>query len=413
MQSFQPPRRVLMGPGPSDVSPRVLAAMARPTIGHLDPQFQALMEQIKAALRRLFNAPDHVCIPLPAPGTAGMEAAIMNLLEPGDRAVIAVNGAFGGRMVDMAGRAGATVATVEHEWGQPVDPDRVAAALAEAPTKALAFVHAETSTGARSDAAALCKLARQHGALSIVDCVTSLGGIAVDAAAWDADVLYSATQKCLSAPPGLSPVAFSRRAQGAIAARKEKVRNWLCDFNLLMSYWGGEGVRTYHHTAPINALYGLHESLVALFEEGQQAAFVRHAREHEALAAGLEAAGLKLLVDEAWRLPQLNAVLVPEGVDEAATRAHVLKAWDLEIGAGLGPLKGKIWRIGLMGTSATTWHVRLCLTALCEALKAQGFDADAKAALAAARQKNGGLGAPGPLPSSEANGPESSAAACS
>ncbi|MFL5295311.1 MAG: pyridoxal-phosphate-dependent aminotransferase family protein [Phenylobacterium sp.] len=387
MQSFQPPRRILMGPGPSDVSPRVLAALARPTIGHLDPAFQALMEDIKAALQRLFNAPDHACVPLPAPGTAGMEAAMMNLLEPGDRAVVAVNGAFGGRMADMAGRAGADVATVDHDWGQPVDPARVEAALAEAPAKVLAFVHAETSTGARSDAATLCAIARRHGALSVVDCVTSLGGIPVDVAAWDADVVYSGTQKCLSAPPGLSPIALSKRAQAAISGRREKVRNWLLDFNLLMAYWGGEGGRTYHHTAPINALYGLHEALVAIFEEGQQAAIVRHARMHEALVAGLQAAGLEMLVDEAHRLPQLNTVKVPTGVDEAAVRAHVLKAWDLELGAGLGPLKGQVWRIGLMGASATPWHVRLCLTALCEALAAQGHAVDPRAALAAADAK--------------------------
>jgi alanine-glyoxylate transaminase/serine-glyoxylate transaminase/serine-pyruvate transaminase len=373
-----------MGPGPSDVSPRVLQALARPTIGHLDPEFQVLMEDTKSALQRLFNAPDHACVPLPAPGTAGMEAAMMNLLEPGDRAVVAVNGAFGGRMADMAGRAGASVVTVDHDWGQPVDPARVEAALSEAPTKVLAFVHAETSTGVRSDAGPLCALAKKHGALSVVDCVTSLGGIAVDVAGWDADVVYSGAQKCLSAPPGLSPIALSKRAQAAITGRTEKPRTWLLDFNLLMSYWGGEGGRTYHHTAPINALYGLHEALVALFEEGQQAAIVRHARMHRALAAGIEAAGLAFLVDEAHRLPQLNTVLVPDGVDEAAARAHVLQHWDLEIGAGLGPLKGRVWRIGLMGASASPWHVRLCLTALCEALAAQGRSVDATAALAAA-----------------------------
>jgi alanine-glyoxylate transaminase/serine-glyoxylate transaminase/serine-pyruvate transaminase len=388
MQSFQPPRRILMGPGPSDVSPRVLAALARPTIGHLDPQFQDLMEEIKGALARLFNAPDHACVPLPAPGTAGMEAAIMNLLEPGDRAVICINGAFGGRMADMADRAGAEVTKVEFDWGLPVDPATVEEALkAAGPVKVLAFVHAETSTGVRSDAATLCALARKYGALSIVDCVTSLGGIPVDVAAWDADAVYSGTQKCLSAPPGLSPIALSKRAQAAITARKTKVRNWLCDFNLLMSYWGGEGGRTYHHTAPINALYGLHESLVALFEEGQQAVQVRHARTHEALAAGVEALGLKFLVAEAYRLPQLNTVIVPEGIDEAAVRTYVLAKWDLELGAGLGPLKGKVWRIGLMGASATPWHVRLCLTALAEALDAQGFKSDAKAALAAVDAK--------------------------
>jgi alanine-glyoxylate transaminase / serine-glyoxylate transaminase / serine-pyruvate transaminase len=384
MNSFQPPRRILMGPGPSDVSPRVLAALARPTIGHLDPAFQDLMEEIKAGLSRLMNAPGYACVPLPAPGTAGMEAAIMNLLEPGERAVIAVNGAFGGRMADMAGRAGASVVTVDHDWGQPVDASRVEAALAEAPAKLLAFVHAETSTGVRSDAAALCAAARRHGALSVVDCVTSLGGVVVDAAAWDADVIYSGTQKCLSAPPGLSPIALSPRAQAAIAARKEKPRNWLLDFQLLMSYWGGDGGRTYHHTAPINALYGLHECLVALFEEGQQAAIVRHARMHEALAAGVEALGLEFLVAPKDRLPQLNTVRVPRGVDEAAVRAKVLADWDLEIGAGLGPLKGQVWRIGLMGASATPWHVRLCLTALAAALADQGVAVDARAALAAA-----------------------------
>jgi alanine-glyoxylate transaminase/serine-glyoxylate transaminase/serine-pyruvate transaminase len=389
MQSFQPPRRILMGPGPSDVSPRVLAALARPTVGHLDPAFQDLMEDIKAALARLFNAPDHACVPLPAPGTAGMEAALMNLLEPGDRAVIAVNGVFGGRMADMAGRAGAEAVRVDAPWGEPVDVAAVEAALASGPAKVLAFVHAETSTGVRSDAAALCALARRHGALSIVDCVTSLGGVPVDAAAWDADVLYSGTQKCLSAPPGLSPVAFSRRALDAVAARTTPVRNWLLDVSLLMAYWGGEGGRTYHHTAPINALYGLHESLVALFEEGQQAVFVRHARMHEALVAGLEALGLEMLVAPEHRLPQLNTVRVPAGVDEAAVRAHMLARWDLEIGAGLGPLKGQVWRIGLMGASATPWHVRLCLTALADALAAQGRPVDLDAALSAAEARLG------------------------
>ena len=387
MRSFYPPQRILMGPGPSEVSPRVLAAAARPTLGHLDPAFQVLMEEVKAGLAAVFRAPDHACIPLPGPGTAGMEAAMLNLLEPGDVAVVAINGLFGGRMAEMASRAGAEVVRVEHEWGQPIDPEKVEAALWARRAKVLAIVHAETSTGAMSDPGPLCQIAREHGALTVVDCVTSLGGIPVNVAEWDADVVYSGTQKCLSAPPGLSPIALSKRAQAAISGRKEKVRNWLLDFNLLMSYWGGEGGRTYHHTAPINALYGLHEALVAIFEEGQQAAIVRHAQAHEALVAGIEAAGLSMLVAARDRLPQLNTVIVPDGVDEAAVRAHVLKAWDLEIGAGIGALKGKVWRIGLMGASATPWHVRLCLTALCEALAAQGFAADAKAALAAADKK--------------------------
>ena len=384
MHSFEPPRRILMGPGPSDVSPRVLAALARPTIGHLDPAFQGLMEEIKGSLARVLNAPDHACLPLPTPGTGGMEAALMNLLSPGDVAVIAVNGQFGERMVDMAGRAGAVVIRVDHEWGMPVDPERVEAALTGAGAKVLAFVHAETSTGAMSAPGPLCALARAHGAFSIVDCVTSVGGIPVDVAGWGADVIYSGTQKCLSAPPGLSPFAMGAAAREAVSARTEKPRNWLLDMGLIMSYWGGVGGRTYHHTAPINALYGLHEALVALEEEGLPAAHARHARMHKALAAGLEAAGLGLLVDAAHRLPQLNAVLIPDGVDEARVRARMLHAYSLEIGAGLGPLKGRIWRVGLMGASATPLHVRLCLTALCDALTTEGRPDATRAALQAA-----------------------------
>ena len=387
MKSFYPPQRTLMGPGPSDVSPRVLAALSRPTIGHLDPAFQAFMEDMKGALATVMNAPDHACLPLPAPGTAGMEAAVMNLVEPGDKAVVAINGAFGERLSDMVGRAGGEVIRVEHAWGEAVDADKVEAALKGAGARVFAMVHAETSTGALSDPGPLCALAAQHGALSIVDCVTSLGGIPVDAAGWGADVIYSGTQKCLSAPPGLSPFAMSPRARERVAARKEKPRNWLLDMQLIMSYWGGEGGRTYHHTAPINALYGLHEALVILFEEGLEAAHARHAKTHQALAAGIEAAGLTFLVKAGDRLPQLNAVRVPEGIDEAAVRARMLARYNLEIGAGLGPLKGQIWRLGLMGASATPWHVRLCLTALTEALAAQNYPDVQRAALAAAEAR--------------------------
>lgn len=389
MKSFDPPRRILMGPGPSDVSPRVLAALSRPTVGHLDPAFQGLMEEIKDALSRLMNAPGYACLPLPAPGTAGMEAAIMNLLEPGDVAAVAVNGQFGERMVDMAGRAGAEVLRIEHDWGTPVDAQKVADALKGRKVKTLGFVHAETSTGALSDPGPLCAIAREAGALTIVDCVTSLGGVPVDAAGWGADVIYSGTQKCLSAPPGLSPFAMSPRAREAVAGRKEKARNWLLDMGLIMSYWGGEGGRTYHHTAPINALYGLHEALVVIEEEGLAAAHARHRAMHEALVAGLEAAGLSLLVAPGHRLPQLNAVKVPDGIDEAQVRSRMLAKYSLEIGAGLGPLKGQIWRIGLMGASATPWHVRLCLTALTEALAAQNYPDAGKAALAAAEARLG------------------------
>lgn len=372
MQSFYPPQRVLMGPGPSDVSPRVLMALARPTVGHLDPAFQALMEDTKSGLSRLFKAPDHACIPLPGPGTSGMEAAIANLLEPGETAVVAINGLFGTRMADMAERQGADVVRVEFPWGEPVDPQKIEAALWARGAKVLAFVHAETSTGAMSDPGPLCAVAREHGALSIVDCVTSLGGIEVDAAGWDADVLYSGAQKCLGAPPGLAPFAMSRRAMEAIRNRKSRCRNWLYDLSLLMSYWGGEGGRAYHHTAPVNAIYGLHEALVQLFEEGTDNAFARHRINSEALAAGLATYGVDYKVAKAFRLPQLNAVMVPEGIDEAAVRQRMLDQFDLEIGGGLGPLKGEIWRIGLMGSSSTPRHVRLCLTALGEALQHQG-----------------------------------------
>ena len=385
MNSFHPPVRVLMGPGPSEVPSRVLLAQARPTLGHLDPAFQVLMEETKAGLQRLFHAPEHACIPLPGPGTSGMEAGMMNLLEPGEVAVIAVNGLFGQRMADMAERAGAEVVRVEHPWGQPIDPAKVEAALWARGAKVLAFVHAETSTGVMSDPAPLCALAREHGALTVVDCVTSLGGIAVNAADWDADVLYSGTQKCLSAPPGLAPVAISPRAQAAVKARKTKPRNWLYDLQLLMGYWGGEGGRAYHHTAPVNAVYGLHEAMVALFEEGQAPVIARHRAMHEALAAGLSALGLELHPAKADRLPQLNAVEVPEGVDEARVRAHMLERFGVEIGAGLGPLKGKVWRIGVMGASATPRHVRLCLAALGDALADQGRNAaSVQAALDAA-----------------------------
>ena len=361
-----------MGPGPSEVSQRVLLAQARPTLGHLDPAFQDLMEETKAGLSRLFRAPDYACVPLPGPGTSGMEAAIMNLLEPGEVAVIAINGLFGQRMADMAERAGAEVVRVEHPWGKPIDPAKVEAALWARGAKILAFVHAETSTGVMSDPAPLCALAREHGALSVVDCVTSLGGIAVNAAEWGADVLYAGTQKCLSAPPGLAPFAIGPKAMAAVRARTTKPRTWLYDLQLLMSYWGGEGGRAYHHTAPVNAVYGLHEALVMLFEEGEGAAIARHARMHQALAAGIGALGLEFAVAKASRLPQLNAIRVPEGIDEARVRAHMLERFGVEIGSGLGPLKGKVWRIGLMGASATPRHVRLCLTAVGGALADQG-----------------------------------------
>ncbi len=387
MKTFQPPRRVLLGPGPSDVSNRVLLAAARPTIGHLDPAFIGLMDEIRAALSRLFRAPHHACLPLPGPGTAGMEAAIMNLLEPGQAAVIAINGVFGRRMAEMAERAGAEVIRVEHAMGEPVDPARVEAALWARGAKVLGFVHAETSTGVASDPAPLCALAREHGALSIVDCVTSLGGIPVEGAAWDADVLYSGTQKCLSAPPGLAPFALGPRAREAVAARKTKARTWLYDFDLLMGYWDGGNGRAYHHTAPINALYSLHEALVALEEEGLEAAFARHRRVHDGLVAGAEAMGLRFPVGPGARLPQLNVIEVPAGVDEAKARALMLERFGVEIGGGLADWAGRVWRVGLMGASATPTNVRLLLEALAGALNAQGKAVDVQAALDAAETR--------------------------
>ena len=384
MKSFHPPHRVLLGPGPSHASDRVRLATAQPTIGHLDPAFIALMDEIKAALSRLFRAHDHACLPLPGPGTAGMEAAMMNLLEPGQVAVVAVNGVFGRRMAEMAERAGAEVVRVEHGMGEAVDPSRIEAALWARGARLLAFVHAETSTGVLSDPGPLCALAREHGALSVVDCVTSLGGVAVDAAGWGADVLYSGSQKCLSAPPGLSPFALGPRAREAVAARRSPARTWLYDLDLLMGYWGGREARTYHHTAPVNALYGLHEALVALEEEGAEAAIARHRRVHLGLVAGAETLGLQLPVAAALRLPQLNVIAAPAGVDEARVRAFLLEKFDLEIGGGLGEWAGRVWRVGLMGASATPANVRLLLGALAAALQAQGHACDPLAALDAA-----------------------------
>ncbi len=356
-----------MGPGPSDVHPRVLSAMARPTVGHLDPDFVLLMDDIKALLRRAFQTKNELTIPLSAPGSAGMECCFVNLLEPGDTAIICSNGVFGGRMKENAERCGARAVVVEAPWGDAVDPDAVKATLKANPgAKVVAFVHAETSTGVRSDAAAICRIASEAGALSIVDTVTSLGGIPVDVDAWGADAAYSGTQKCLSCPPGLSPMTFSARSVEAIKARSTKVQSWFLDLSLVMGYWGGPagGGRSYHHTAPVNALYGLHEALLMLEEEGLSAAWARHAFMHNALVAGFEAMGLTMKVSPDLRLPQLNAVQIPDGIDEAAVRRQLLANFDLEIGAGLGPWAGKVWRIGLMGQSATKAHVLTCLSAL-------------------------------------------------
>lgn len=371
--SFNPPVRTLMGPGPSDVSPRVLAAMARPTIGHLDPEFIRMMDEVKEMLQGLFKTSSPLTMPVSAPGSAGMEACFVNLVEPGDKVVVCQNGVFGGRMKENVERFGGEAIMVIDDWGKPVDLDKVEKALNEHENvKALAFVHAETSTGVRSDAESLCALAQKYGCLSIVDTVTSLGGIEVDIDGWGVDAVYSGTQKCLSCPPGISPVSFSERAIEVVKSRKTPVPSWFLDKNLVMGYWGGGGKRAYHHTAPVNALYALHEGLVMLYEEGLENAWARHKRNHDALRAGLEAMGISFLVEEAYRLPQLNTVMVPEGVDEAEVRSRLLNDYSLEIGAGLGALAGKVWRIGLMGSASNRRNVMFCLAALENTLVAMG-----------------------------------------
>lgn len=374
--SFHPPRRTLMGPGPSDVDPRITSALARPTIGHLDPAFIELMEELKGLLQYAFQTENPLTLPVSAPGSAGMETCFVNLLQPGDKAIVCQNGVFGGRMKENVERIGAEAIMVQDEWGQAVDLDKVRDAIAANPdAKVLAFVHAETSTGVRSDAGALCKMASDAGMLSIMDTVTGLGGIEVAVDKWGADAVYSGSQKCLSCVPGLSPLTVSERAAEVIRNREHPVQSWFLDLNLVMGYWGGgDSKRAYHHTAPINALYGLHEALTILKEEGLENSFARHRRNHEALKAGLEALGLSLVVNEADRLPQLNLVSVPAGIDEAAVRSTLLNEFDLEIGAGLGALAGKVWRIGLMGYASNPTNVRLCLAALETALNAQGLN---------------------------------------
>jgi alanine-glyoxylate transaminase/serine-glyoxylate transaminase/serine-pyruvate transaminase len=353
-----------MGPGPSDVHPRVLTAMARPTIGHLDPAFIAMMEEIKALLQYAFQTSNALTIPVSAPGSAGMEACFVNLIEPGDKVVVCMNGVFGERMRENIERARGVPVTVEDSWGTPVDPNKLEDALrAHRDTRIVAFVQAETSTGVQSDARKLTEIAHYHDCLTIVDSVTSLGGSPLKVDEWGLDAVYSGSQKCLSCTPGLSPVTFSDRAVEKIKKRQTKVQSWFLDLNLVMGYWGS-GKRVYHHTAPINLLYGLHEALAMLQEEGLENVWARHQHNHLSLRSGIEAMGLKFLVHESARLPQLNAIVVPEGVDEAVLRSRLLNEYNLEIGAGLGGLAGKIVRIGLMGYGANMKNVMYCLEAL-------------------------------------------------
>ncbi len=370
MKSFNPPIRTLMGPGPSDVHHRILSAMARPTIGHLDPAFVSMMNETKEGLKAIFQTENELTMPVSAPGSAGMETCFTNLVEPGDKVVVCINGVFGMRMKENITRFGGEAIVVEDEWGSAVSTDKVEQALKDnKDAKILAFVHAETSTGARSDAQSLCKIAHDNGCITIVDAVTSLAGCELRVDEWEIDAIYSGTQKCLSAMPGISPVSFNERALNKLKNRKTPVTSWFLDLNLVMGYWGDDAQRTYHHTAPVNTLYGLHEALVMILEEGLENSWARHQKNHELLRDGLEAMGISFLVDKENRLPQLNSVFIPKGVDDVQVRSTLLNDYNLEIGAGLGAYAGKVWRIGLMGHACRKENIALCLSALKDTLK--------------------------------------------
>ncbi|MEK6303116.1 MAG: alanine--glyoxylate aminotransferase family protein [Acidobacteriota bacterium] len=370
-ERFQPPRRVLLGPGPSPVDDRVLAAMSAPVLGHLDPLFLRCMDDIQELLRYVFETENRLTVPISATGSAGMEAALVNVIEPGDEVVVCIHGVFGERMYDIVGRAGGKPIPVRAEWGTAIGRGDIEAALESCKPRALAIVHAETSTGVLQDLTGLSDLAHQHGGLLIVDAVTSLGGHPVAVDRNGIDVCYSGTQKCLGAPPGLAPITFSERALEVIRARRSKVQSWYLDVSMVEKYWGSE--RTYHHTAPISMNYALREALRLVHEEGLEARWRRHELNHRALVAGVEAMGLAMNVAAGQRLWSLNAVCVPEGVDDSRVRARLIEDSNIEIGGGLGPLKGRIWRIGLMGSGSTRENVLLVLAALHRALKQEGF----------------------------------------
>ena len=354
---------LLMGPGPSCVPPSVSQAMAKPTIGHLDPYFIQIMDSIKERLRTLLNTANELTIPMSGTGSAGMEAAFVNLIEKGDPVLILKNGVFGMRMEDVATRLGADVDVLEFEWGTPVLADQVQTKLKEKHYAIVAVVHAETSTGVCNPVAEIGKLLQGSQTIYLVDAVTSLGGLEMRMDDWGIDALYSGTQKCLSCPPGLAPLSFSPKAMAKLESRQTKVPNWYLDLTLIMSYWKGAS-RAYHHTAPINMHYGLYQALQLILEEGLDAVYARHLENHKLLVQGLADMGLEMLVDPDYRLPMLNSVKIPPGVDEAQVRGNLLKKHKIEIGAGLGPLAGKIWRIGLMGHTARPENVERLLTAL-------------------------------------------------
>jgi alanine-glyoxylate transaminase/serine-glyoxylate transaminase/serine-pyruvate transaminase len=370
MKSFNPPVRTLMGPGPSDVHPRILSAMARPTIGHLDPAFVSMMDETKEGLQYAFQTKNQLTMPVSAPGSAGMETCFANLVEPGDKVIVCINGVFGGRMKENITRFGGEAIVVNDDWGTTVSLDKVEEALKENPdAKIVAFVQAETSTGAWSDAKRITKLAHDHDCIVIVDAVTSLAGSKLMVDEWEIDAIYSGTQKCLSAMPGISPISIGERAIKKIQSRTTPIPSWFLDLNLVMGYWGEGSKRTYHHTAPVNTLYGFHEALVMLMEEGIENSWKRHRENHYILRDGLESMGIKFLVNEDDRLPQLNSVVIPEGYDDAEIRTKLLNEFNLEIGAGLGEFAGKVWRIGLMGYSSRKSNIELCLSALRSVLK--------------------------------------------
>jgi alanine-glyoxylate transaminase / serine-glyoxylate transaminase / serine-pyruvate transaminase len=357
-----PPIRTLLGPGPSPVHPRVLAALSLPVVGHLDPKFLEIMDQSMAMLREVFQTKNRLALPMSGTGSAGMETCFVNLLETGDSVLIGVNGVFGTRMVDVAQRCGAQVDTVEVEWGRALDPQQFKTALAKKKYKLAAVVHAETSTGVLQPLDDIAKLVRESGALLLVDAVTSLGGAPVRVDELGIDACYSGTQKCLGCPPGLSPVTFSERAVEVVRKRKAKVQSWYLDLSMIEKYWGSE--RVYHHTAPISMNYALHEALRLVLEEGLEKAWQRHRQVHETFVREMHKLELEPAVAEAIRAPMINAVKIPEGVDDPKVRQRLYDDFDIEIGAGLGPLKGKIWRVGLMGHGARVENVEILSKAL-------------------------------------------------
>ncbi|NIA07018.1 MAG: aminotransferase class V-fold PLP-dependent enzyme [Actinobacteria bacterium] len=368
VSELNPTARFLMGPGPSDVHPRVLKAMATPMIGHLDPQFIQIMDGLKDMLRRLFRTENDLTFAVSATGSAGMETCLVNLLEPDDEALVCVSGVFGNRMSDIVERCGAKLIRVDAPWGTPIDPGQVKQALETCSPKIVAIVHAETSTGVLQPLAEISKIVHKAGSLLLVDTVTSLGGTDVRVDDWGIDAVYSGTQKCISAPPGLSPVSFSPRAVQAMENRKTKPQSWYLDLSMVRNYWSG-AKRAYHHTAPITMVYALYEALRLVFEEGLEARFARHQRTHELLRDGLEELGFEFIVAPEYRLPMLNAVKLPAGLDDVAARSRLLNEYNIEVGGGLGDFAGKVWRIGLMGCSCTENHVNMLLAALRKIMK--------------------------------------------